>query len=441
MFHIASRMRLGALIALPAVAAVMTFAPSADAAVYTPTNGAQLTADITAANAAGGSNEIILAPAVAYFPTTPMVVTPGDYLEITGPPQNPAINQSHGTFISGGDVVPSASNTFTVEPGAYAIFKGFGTEALSTMGFSGFLVEGKAEFDNMEIQAFGNAIQAESTTQTANVYVNDSAVVDGSEVGVLSDSVSNTILNSDTIADNNGGGIDGSAILNNTLVANNAGPSQGNYDCDTYAYQDGTITAYNSIDDDGSCAAADTTGTGVTTDTLTSLHLGRTTYNGGPTATEAIPTTSAAYGVGSGCLPVDQRFITFTGPCSVGSFQPSSSTVADATAPVCTVVSKNESTNPSVASTEVVGASDAGSGIGPDAVSGATTTNGSVGWPVIAGTPYDETTPSNALGLFDLPTTSAFPVTATKPVGDLTVGDTKWSFTATSWADISTYCN
>jgi hypothetical protein len=39
------------------------------------------------------------------------------------------------------------------------------------------------------------------------------------------------------------------------------------------------------------------------------------------------------------------------------------------------------------------------------------------------------------------PSLAAYPVTATKPLGDLTAGDTKWSFYTSDWLGNTTYCN
>jgi hypothetical protein len=50
-------------------------------------------------------------------------------------------------------------------------------------------------------------------------------------------------------------------------------------------------------------------------------------------------------------------------------------------------------------------------------------------------------TQGNPTGTFaDQPSTAAFAVTATKPVGDTTHGDTHWSFTVTNWLGISKLC-
>jgi hypothetical protein len=434
MSQIASRLRLGALCALPAVAAGLAFAPSALATVFTATNTAQLVADINSANTAGGQNEIILSPATTYAPTTPLTITSGDFLEITGPPQNNATSQSKAAIFSGTSVNPDTSPPMTVAPGAHAVFKAFNTNA-GGVTTTQFEINGTAEFDNMAVEGgANNDIEIDSTTQTASVVVNDSLVANAGALGIQNDTQSSLYVNDSTIADNsdetgvNGGGVAGNVVMNNTLLVNNSQNGSGE-DCAESFFGVGTVTATNSIDDDGTC--------GVTTSS--SVNLGTPKFGTGPVASAAITTSSSAYTLGgAGCEPVDGRFFTFS-HCAVGAYQVSGATAPDATAPACTIQSVNESTNPAVASTEVVNAMDAGSGLSLDAISGATTTNGTVAWPVIMGTPWDETTPSNANDP-DLATTGAFPVTATKPVGDLTTGDTKWSFTATSWSGISSLC-
>jgi hypothetical protein len=93
-----------------------------------------------------------------------------------------------------------------------------------------------------------------------------------------------------------------------------------------------------------------------------------------------------------------------------------------------------------VASTQSVLATEAsGIGLGTDSVNNATTTNGSVSWPVVGSTWFNETSPSLAAAL-DFPSNGNYPVTATKPVGDLTVNDTQWSFYASDWLGNTTLC-
>jgi hypothetical protein len=81
-----------------------------------------------------------------------------------------------------------------------------------------------------------------------------------------------------------------------------------------------------------------------------------------------------------------------------------------------------------------------GIGIGPDAVNDTITSNGT-----IVGTPVFDNWLNATDASFTLDpayeaTTAALPVTATKPVGDTTAGDTKWSFYATDWLGNTTYC-
>ena len=93
-----------------------------------------------------------------------------------------------------------------------------------------------------------------------------------------------------------------------------------------------------------------------------------------------------------------------------------------------------------------VSATDAGvAGQGADTVGnttivlkGTTTTNGTVSFPTVPGTLFDETSPT--ANILDSPSGSAFPVLAQKPASDTTAGDTFWSFTATDWFNNQTLC-
>jgi hypothetical protein len=103
----------------------------------------------------------------------------------------------------------------------------------------------------------------------------------------------------------------------------------------------------------------------------------------------------------------------------------------------------SEGTNPAY---ETVNVTDSGSGVGPDTITNASgTTNGgtftgTVTWPLVPGTMLDETSSSQSPAL-DYPSTTAYPVTATKASGDASVGDTKWTFDATNWLGEQTYCH
>jgi hypothetical protein len=112
----------------------------------------------------------------------------------------------------------------------------------------------------------------------------------------------------------------------------------------------------------------------------------------------------------------------------------------------------NQSSNPQ---TETVNVADSGTGQGPDAIgyftpagftSGGTpdpipTNNGTVSYPTVGSTWFALTNPTGQAGTTDFPSNSALPVTATKPVGDAAVNDTKWSFDATDWLGNTTYCH
>jgi len=70
------------------------------------------------------------------------------------------------------------------------------------------------------------------------------------------------------------------------------------------------------------------------------------------------------------------------------------------------------------------------------------TSNGTVSYPTVGSTWFADLNPSATIpSMVDFPSNSPLAVTASKPAGDTTVGDTKWSFDATNWLGITTYCH
>ncbi len=440
---IASRGRVrGAAIALSAVGA-LAFAPAALAQPpVTVTNTTGLISAINAANSAGGTNEIILAPDGTngpYEPTTPITVAPGDNLEISGEPKNQATTTLNTeTDINGSAETNLQQDLITVDSGANLLLKGFSISSSVSDGFYTVEVNGNAEIDNMAF--FGEngtivGVDQSSLTQVPNVTI-DNSFLGNSAIDSVENNTGNASFNDDTITGNFTGGIvfgSGNTVLNNTLIANNGSAP----DC-----QNGTPTSEtNSIDNDGSC--------GVTTKTLTQIALptgGALSYKGGPTPVLVLKSTSVVYGAGNTayCLSDDQRFFAKGSTCDVGSYQQNNTAqYTDTAPPICTVYQTNESNNPAVASTQTVNVTDpSGPGLGPDVNIEATFLKGS-GTISMPTTPvgYPETNP-NAVdpSLLDAPTDGPYPVTASKPVGDLTVGDTSWEFLVQDWLGNSTTC-
>lgn len=437
---IASRGRLrGAAIALSAAGA-LAFTPAAFAATYNVTSTSGLVSAIAASNAAGGSNVINVAPDAngTYFPTAPITIAAGNNLEISGAPKNQATTAAATqTVISGQQVNPLTANFITVADGASLLVKGLTISSATANGYSVIEDNGNVEIDNTAF--FGNGGTILSLDQTGADVPN--ATVDNSFLGnslldAVENNSGNATLNNDTITGNQHGGVgfgSGNTVLNNTLIADNG----TSLNC-----QGGAPTSEsNSIDDDGSC--------GVTQVSRSSLKIptgGALSYNGGPTLTLKLGAGSSAFGAGNAllCLSSDQRFFARGGTCDVGSYQSSGTTQATySTAPICTVASINESSSTSVASTETVNVTDPGGpGLGPDAnvlgtfVSG----SGTVAVPTNA-FGYDETNPTASdPSLTDSPAAGPFAVTASKPLGDVTSGDTKWQFTVSDWLGNTATC-
>jgi hypothetical protein len=245
----------------------------------------------------------------------------------------------------------------------------------------------------------------------------------------------------DTFSYNSIGAIEGPNInVYNTLFVKNK-QNGGTGACGQLGTTGDTFTG--DYADESSCGT-----NGVTVSTGLDLKIGQTVTNGGPTITTSLKTGNPAIGKGLAqyCPSADQRFFLYTqgtgGTCDVGAYQTTGTQDVSTQGPVCTIQSINESSNPAVASTEVVNAQEpAGSiGLGADAVNYTITNNGTVSYPVNGTTWFNA--PDQVLTIDpSYPSLAAYPVTATKPLGDLTAGDTKWSFYTSDWLGNTTYCN
>jgi hypothetical protein len=314
----------------------------------------------------------------------------------------------------------------TVASGASLLLKGIAiTEgaADAPTDFDTIEDNGNLVVDNVSMyNNTGSAISVDQLTTVPSATVDNSSIANGQYDGIENNS-GNLTLNNTTVADNNTGGIEigltaVSTVLNNTMVIAN---DNVNADC----YGSGSVTSQDdSLDDDGSC---NVTYSGVA-DSSIGLPAGENlVYVGGPTL--VYKTTGPApinAGDAAVCLPDDQRFFRRGSGCDIGAYQTTGTSQAtDTTPPTCTVPPGGivESNDPKIASTETVDATDP-AGIGPDANVVGTFTRGS--------------------GTVAVPTitdaASVLPVTASKPVGDLTVGDTQWSFTVTDWLGNTATC-
>jgi hypothetical protein len=434
---IGSRLRrIGVCIALPVALAGLS-AQAADAQTFNVTNGTQLFNAVNTANSTPGFNVIQIGDNLILPSQTQSMVITGN-LEITGPPQlqpsqfNPPGQQPD---INAQNQVASTQPLFTIEPGANVIFKAFDLISAGGVGFPAVRIAGgNLELDNGSFSGnIGDGVDLSGGTLTTNNFLfssNDDAVGSGSAIDNEGGSVT---LNNSTLAHNDHGGVTNGFVAHNTVLYQNAPDCIGS----------GATSDVNSEDDDLTCNV--TFGGGAP-------NIGPAQFNGGPTLTAAPQSGSDAIGAGnfSWCARSDARFFNLpvgATSCDIGEVQTTATMVADTTGPVCTIFSKNESTNPSVPSTEQVNAVDSGAGgVGADAIGNTTivlksnpsTTNGTVAYPTVPGTLFDATSPTS--NILDQPSGSPFPVTASKPAGDLTVNDTQWSFTATDWLSNQTLC-
>lgn len=445
---IGSRLWRRGAMALPVVVAALAFAQAASATtgapvVYTPTNSATLSSDVTTADsAAPGTLSIIQLCGCLYEPTSELTLDGN--IEITGPPtyqtgstgatsQDPQIN---GQLVYN---LSPAEPTILVNAGANVVLKGFDLSSAGNGVLGGIEANGGSttEVDNMAIDgSAGPAIQLNSG---ANMTVSNALLGDGDFFGVSSAGSAVINMINDSIWDNNNGGVAGNGIhLYNDLFVSNEQGGTG-FNCQNI----GTgFIASGTWSDDTSCGTA-----GVTYDPNLPNYMDFTDFNGGPSeSAELVPGSGADDGGNATYCPTnDQRFFLYTkgsgGTCDPGSYQESGVQDTSTSGPACTVSSVNESTNPSVASTEVVDAQEAsGIGMGADSVQSYATNNGTVMWPTVGSSWFNATSPSLTVAE-DYPSTAAYPVTAAKPVGDLTVNDTMWSFYASDWLGNTTYCH
>jgi hypothetical protein len=423
-----------AALALPSIASAATVAP----VIYTAGDTNALQSDISTADSASpGTLSIIELTGQTYQPTTSIPLSGN--IEITGPPTDQAGNGTDPQ-INGGIVftLTPAVPLFVVNSGANILFKavdisnggnGAGIGAIQDQG-------GNVVIDSATVTGSnGSALVVQSGTAT----VVNSSIVSGTFDGIEQNGGASGSVNlvNDTVGFNNLGAIAGPNIgaYNTLFVKNKQGGGSGA--CGEVGTSGDTFAG--DYADDSSCGT-----TGVTVATTLGRYTNTPAFNGGPTFTVKLTTGNPAIGHGLAqyCpAGADQRFFVYSGTCDVGSYQHAGVQDTSTTGPTCTVGPVNESTNPAVPSTMTVNVTEPGGiGIGPDAVNDTITSNGT-----IVGTPVFDNWLNATDASFTLDpayeaTTAALPVTATKPVGDTTAGDTKWSFYATDWLGNTTYC-
>ena len=432
---IAARLRrIGICLALPfALAAV--FAQAAGATTFHPQNATDLFNDVTTANSTPGFNVIVLGDLV-YLPSSTQSMTITGNLEITGPPQlQPSqFNGGNPPTINGQNQQASGKPLFTIAAGANVIFKAFDLLQAGGPQWPNTLVNGGTlEVDNMAVAGNpGDGIDV-SAASTSNLrFVNsycEGTLSPGVCILNTGQNGAQVLLVDSTVALNGAAGIAGPMTMHNDVFG---GDNPG---CDTPAVN----TPNTSEDEDGSCGA----------DFIGTPDLGQPLNNGGPTLTSA-PGPSSDLSTNPAdpawCEHSDQRFFTATSSsCIIGSYQPNYTLQSDTAGPTCHVDFVHNSPTDSPQSMQV-SATDAGvAGQGADTVGNTTivlknttTTNGTVSFPTVPGTLFDETAPGT--NILDSPSATAFPVLAQKPASDTTANDTFWSFTATDWVNNQTLC-
>jgi hypothetical protein len=462
---IASWLRRRGVLTLPVVIAALGFAGTARATsasvVFTPTTTAQLESDVTAADAEpAGTLSIIQLSQVDYQPTSTLVLSGN--IEITGPP---ALQEGYGTSTGqqpeiDGTQIPTSTpqDVISISSGANVLFKAFGLDfggVANSVSFAGAEVHSGAtlEADNMELNAgLGVAIAVDSGGAAT---ISNSTGDTGSEpfIAATGPSTTPTWLINDTFADAGNGAIIQSANAQvgaiNSMLVNNETVSTTAHECSIPLVAGST----NDQIDDTSCGT-----TGVTQVTAAQEALQGDGLYGGPTNSDPPAATAPAIGAADAadCPNYDQRFYPRTAStCDVGAFQSTGTTnegglgvaPAQTTGPSCAVTSKNQTVLPQ---TETVSATDTGIGLGPDAIayftpSGSTypipTNNGTVSYGTVGSTWFAKTMASPPVAQEgDFASNSPLAVTATKPATDAALNDTQWSFDATNWLGITTYC-
>jgi hypothetical protein len=473
-----SGLRFRALALVPVVCGALVLASSADAALTSPwftceaANATALTTCLSDLGTTSGlhSNEIIVLKPAQYFVGNFITIPSGVNLEITGSGNDtaagevPAWSQNPNTTVGvatlNGSQLPQSGadlDMITIPATSNVEFKAVTLQGGGAPEFATIRDFGDVEFDNAAfIGDTGTDIalaQDQNSLTPANAILNNSTMAGGSGDALETDSTSTATFYNSDVVDYQNGGIDGNANLINTLVANNNSIGAGTQDCGNgFSF---TLTATHSIDSDGSCAAI--AGSGITTDSLSSLKLSGNPApgHGGPTATTSLGTGSAAIGGATNCLPADQRFFVrpSTSTCDVGAYQ--TGATQDTTKPTCPEPGSAAvviSTNSSGVKQEAVTVTPAPEGFGLDSVTAYTLANtggfapGTVSWntvtggPFIGATDWDATSPSAAEP--DYNSVTPFTVTATKfSAADNVSGDTNWSFPVTDWAGQTTTCS
>ncbi|MBY0278236.1 CSLREA domain-containing protein [Candidatus Binatia bacterium] len=229
---------------------------------------------ITAANDAPTSDTITFAPGASGTITLGSelpVLASGDTLTITG-------NGAASTVISGGNTVGvfKVASDATVKVSGVTITQGKragsgggiwndGTLTVTSSRISGNSSTGSGAGGGGILNGYDATLTVTNSTLSGNS-------ADSRGGGISTNAGSTTTVTSSTISGNsavNDGGISnaGTLILNNSIVAGNSDStfSLGDDDCDSFGYAGATVTAQNSLVEDGSsCGVVGGTGGNVT---------------------------------------------------------------------------------------------------------------------------------------------------------------------------------
>lgn len=423
---------LGLLVGI-AVLALAQMASAQTVTFYQPQTTADLQSDVTAADAnnAAGTLNVIQLCGCQYTLTAPLTLSSN--IELTGPPtyqtnnspslQDPNIN---GQNLFG--LAPSV-NMITVATGGNVVIKAVDLQAGGTTATYAVSVNngGQLELDNAAID--GSTGTSLNVNAGGSATVTDSDISDGASFGVQSANGATTTLTNDTIANNSNGGIAGVNVNVTNSILSQFG-ADGVANC---SHTPGNSYHFiNTYADDASCP-------GATEDDNLINELNFTGFNGGPTESTALESGPEVNGANAlYCGTSDQRFFIRGSGCDAGSYQINATQGTQTETPVCTVQSVNRTSNPQ---TMTVLADDSTIGMGPDAILGTTTDNGTVSYPTVGSTWFAVSSPGTpSPGPMTLPSKNGVPVTATKPAGDTAVNDTHWSFTAENWLANQTLC-
>jgi len=406
--------RTAALALAGAAAALLALSGSASAATFIAPDEAAFEAAIATANSTPAADTIVLptADGTFYSPTAPITLT-GD-LTITG--DHTTQSFGGGPQVDGTSVMPPDSDAITIAAGANVKLQGFTYSGASTNPFAAMRVVGSVTLDNMLFSGHGGAGMI--TQPGSSVVMNNSSIVLGNDLGILSSG--SVVLNNSSLFENSRGGIatqpGGILRLNNSVVAGNNGPPVLPQIHDCFGPATSTITSF---DGDNTCGVA--------------LHgnpnVEFLNINGGPTLSQTPLTGSPLINAGTAanCPTTDQRFfVRPVGACDLGSFELGAT--QDVTPPSCVVTALRAGPPKQ----QDVTLTDAGSGIGPDAVrsDGITIANGTVAF-----TPFLTAFRSPAAS--PPPANAGLVLTATKTNQAVV---TNWSFTARDWAGNTKLC-